>query len=283
MRLLELISTQKNDLLLEGGAALKGTKPIKQDEALEIIPTLIKRVAGALKLPIGKVKSIGSAGKKKNASDLSGDIDIAVEASPEDIENALPELAFDGKTFRPMKGIGVYAFAFQLSNKLIQVDLMSVKNVKYATWALQAHEDDLHSNLKGAHRNELFFAVAKHANQIAKDADGDGVVDELERYFYDLTRGLYRGKQTKRGKRKLKAGFQTIEKNHITDNPKKISEILFGDGVTPEQVSTFEGTLKAIMAPGFPHSQHRDAILQMAADGMRTKGLEVPKSIKVSE
>lgn len=261
--------------LLEGGAALK-TSPITQAEARKVLPEVIKQVSSALGLTKLNVRQLGSAGKKPNDDDESGDIDLAVKAEAADVEKKLPELAYDGKTYRVMKGINVYSFAYDLGGKKVQVDLMPVSNVQYAEWASQANEADLEEGLKGSHRNELYFAVAKYVDPKIIKADADGSPIVLKRYFYDLQKGLMIGTQSREGKKKASKNFKTVDKKVVTDDPTKVAQFLFGEHVTPDQVATFKGTLAAINSPKFPYKKARNDILKMAKTGMKNKGLKVP-------
>ena len=263
-------------ILLEGGAALK-TSPISQTAARKALPEIIKQVSSALGISAVKIKQLGSAGKKPKDDDKSGDIDLAVQAEAADVEKALKGLSYDGKTYKVMKGINVFSFAYDLGGQTVQVDLMPVANVRYAEWASQANEVDLKDGLKGSHRNELFFAVAKFIDPqiIKKDADGSPIV--LKRYFYDLQKGLMLGTQTREGKKKNGKNFKTVDKKVLTDDPAKVAQFLFGDSVTPDQVATFRGALAAIESPKFPHKADRKEIIAMAKQGMKNKGLSVPK------
>ena len=262
--------------LLEGGAALKQTSPITQAEARKVLPEVIKQVASALGLTKLNVRQLGSAGKKPNDEDESGDIDLAVKAEADDVEKKLPELAYDGKTYRVMKGINVYSFAYDLGGKTVQVDLMPVSNVQYAEWASQANEADLKEGLKGSHRNELYFAIAKHVDPKVIKSDVDGSPMVIKRYFYDLQKGLMIGTQTREGKKKASKNFKTVDKKVVTDDPTKVAKFLFGEHVTPDQVATFKGTLAAIKSPRFPHKAAKKDIISMAKLGMKNKGLKIP-------
>ena len=265
-----------DNVLLEGGAALK-TSPITQTAARKVLPEIIKQVSAALKLSSTNIKLLGSAGKKPNDDDVSGDIDLAVQAEAESVEKVLKDLAYDGKTYKAMKGINVYSFAYDLGGKTVQVDLMPVANVRYAEWASQANELDLKDGLKGSHRNELYFAIAKHVDPqiIKRDVDGSTLI--IKRYFYDLQKGLMLGTQTREGKKKSGKNFKTVDKKVLTDDPIKVTQFLFGDQATPDQVASFKGTLAAIESPKFPHKAFRNEIIEMAKKGMKTKGLIVPE------
>lgn len=265
----------KDFILLEGGAALK-TAPISQSDARKAIPDIITQVASALNIPKSKIKLLGSAGKKPKDDDTSGDIDLAVQIEAEAVEKVLKDLAYDNKTFKSMKGINVFSFAYDLGGSTVQVDLMPVASVQYAEWASQANEEDLKDGLKGSNRNELFFAIAKHIDPkiIKRDLDGSTLI--LQRHFYDLQKGLMTGTQSRERKKKAGKNFTTIEKKVVTDDPIKVTKFMFGDHVTPDQVSSFRGTLAAIESPKFPFKAVRKEIIEMAKKGMVSKGLPVP-------
>ena len=267
----------ENKLLLEGGAALKGVVSISQEEARKAIPGLLKKIANELVIDVSKVRCIGSAGRKPEG--LSGDIDIAAEVSSREVDAVLKRLSVNGNC-RAMPGINVYSFAYTVNKKLVQVDLIPVEDIEFATWSYMAPESDLKIGLKGAHRNELFFATAKYADTKRIDADQDGEIDEIERYFYDLSQGLMWGKQDRKNKSgKLSKGFKTVSKTKVTCDPAEICKILFGQAVLPSMVCTFDGTLKAIKAPGFAHAKSRDEILKMAVKGIAGKGLKIPADL----
>lgn len=274
MKLLEYLESA---VLLEGGAAIKSSSKVTQAEARALIPDLLVKVMKVLKLPKAKIKAIGSAGNKPNADDMSGDIDIAVEIDRDAVEKALPELAYDGKSYKAMKGINIYSFGAEHGKKIVQIDLMPVDNIKYAEWAYQANPTDLQQGLKGAQRNELFFAIAKHAYHKVLKTGKDGKPLEVERYFYDLGKGLMSGVQTRAGKKKDKKNFTTTGKKIITNDPAKITKLLFGAGVKPSDVATFNGALAVIKSDSFPYPEKRDEILDMARKGIVKKGLKVPK------
>lgn len=266
--------------LTEGGQAIKGAAKVSQADVRKVTPDLLKHIQTILKLSKSKVKLIGSAGKKPEDSDLSGDIDVAVECETSEVEHALEKLA-NGKDHRAMRGIGVYSFAYPVGKKLVQVDVIPVQNVKYAEWSYQANPKDLAQGLKGAQRNELFFAIAKHIPQVVLSKGEDGEPIDVERHFYDLSKGLMVGTRSRKNKNgKVLKNFATTEKKVLSNDPAKVVELMFGD-FTPDQVSTFDGTLKAIKSSKFVHRDLIDDILQTAADGIKNKSLKVPDSISI--
>jgi len=263
--------------LLEGGNAIKSVSKITQSEVRVSIPDLLKKIQKVLDLPSGKVKLIGSAGKKPNPSDLSGDLDIAVECDPSLVEAHLKEFSDNN---RVMKNIGVFSFAYDIGNKLVQVDLMPVKDIKFAEWSFQANEEDLNQGLKGAQRNELFFAIAKHMPQEILRKDKHDEPLEVKRYFYDLARGLMTGTRSRvNTKGKVGKNFATVDKKVISTDPENICKLMFGKDITPKQCSTFDGALKAINSDSFPFIDKREDILKLTLKGIKNKNLKVPKSL----
>lgn len=264
-------------IILEGGAAIKGTQPVSQVEARHIIPDIIEKISKTLNIDKKLIKNVGSAGKKPHDNDVSGDIDLAIESTPGKIELALPKLAYDEKTFRVMRGINVFSFGYKINDKIIQIDLIPVEDVSYSEWSYNAHEDDLKKDLKGSHRNEIMFAIAKFANRNVLQKDSDGNPSEVERYYYDLNKGLFSGKQTRMGRRgKVVKGWTTTEKHFLTRNPDKIAEILFGKGVTAKRISTFNGALKAFNSDKFPYPDRKKEILDQLKSGLQKKKLVIP-------
>lgn len=257
-------------LLLEGGKAIKDSSKISQLEVREILEDLLDKIQSTLNLKSSKVAVIGSAGKKPNDADLSGDIDIAVECDEDTVIQSLKDLS-DGNLTREMKGIGVWSFGYSFNDKVVQVDLMPVENIKFAEWSFQANVLDLEKGLKGAHRNELFFAIAKNMPIEVIEEDSDGNPTKFKRFFYDLRKGLMEGVRTKTGK-----NFITSEKKVISNDPVKITKMMFGKEFTPEHVSSFDGTLKAILHKNYQYHDRVKDIIDLAKKGIRDKGLKVP-------
>jgi hypothetical protein len=266
------------EFLCEGGQAIKGSSRITQEEVALILPEVLKKIREALKLPSSKVKLIGSAGKKLDPKDTSGDLDIAVECSEDSVKGSLKSLAGENSS-REMNGIGVFSFGQTVGDKIVQVDLMPVNNIKFAEWSFQANSADIALGLKGAHRNELFFAVAKFMPQEVLEEDAEREPIKVKRFFYDLRKGLMQGIKSREGKKKLSKNFATTEKKVLTDDPKKITEMMFGEGVTPAQVSTFNGTLDIIRAKDFQYHDKVRQILDLAKTGIEKKGLKVPSQL----
>lgn len=270
----------EDQILSEGGTALKGVSKLTQIEARHLIPDLIDKLAKVTGVDKKLIKATGSAGRKPNDDDLSGDIDLIIETTPGTAELALPKMAHDGETFRVMRGINVFSFAAKVNHKIIQVDLMPVEDINYAEWSYNAHEQDLKKGLKGAHRNEVLFAIAKFANRNVLRKSDDGEPIEVERYYYDLSKGLMSGKQSRVGKKgKVVKSWTTTDKHLLSRNPDKVAELLFGKGVNGKRISTFKGALNALNSEKFHFEKDRKKILDQLRTGLEKKGLTVPEEL----
>jgi hypothetical protein len=100
--------------------------------------------------------------------------------------------------------------------------------------------------------------------------------DSIERYFYDLSRGLYKGVQSKN---KKGTGYNTVSKEFMTSDIGSIVKTLYGPRASAQSTATFHGCIDHINAEDFPHAAVRDKILAMASKGMTGKGLKVPKGM----
>ena len=265
-------------LILEGGAAIKGSHPLTQAEAREITAQVVRDLKAKLKLASAQIAPVGSAGLKA-PDQLSGDIDIAVEADVTAVKKAVEELALDGR-FRHMPGLNVYSYAKLHGSKTAQVDIIPTTNIKLAKWAYHNDPVDLKLGLKGSHRNELLFAIAKYAEYVSKKKDANGVDSARERLVFDLSRGLYRFTQDRAGKKGLKKSFETRDKVLLTSDPDKICQRLLG--VPAAAAMTFHEVLKVMLSKTFKHKAKLKQIIDRAIEGLEQKKLAVPHELRVA-
>lgn len=265
-------------LILEGGSAIKGSHPLTQAEAREISMHAIRDLKALLKLESTQIAVVGSAGLKA-PDQLSGDIDIAVVADVAAVKRAVEQLALDGR-FKHMPGLNVFSYAKLHGNKVAQVDVIPTTSIKLAKWAYHNDPADLKLGLKGSHRNELLFAIAKYAEYVSTAKDQDGKDSARIRLVFDLSRGLYRFTQDRAGKRGLKKSFSTVTKQLVTSDPDEICARLFGDGVTAKQVLTFDDALKLMLSSSFKHKGKLKEIIERAITGLEQKKLVVPHELR---
>jgi len=140
--------------LFEGGNALELARPIKQSEVVGTLETLQDVIFPALGLSGFNIDCmvIGSAGKKKNPDDESGDIDIgfAVDKFAEkhgiNEDQALKYLYDTLKREFPifesrwMRGLEVVSFGYPIANDpgkgYVQIDFIPIRDM---TWAKFIH------------------------------------------------------------------------------------------------------------------------------------------------
>lgn len=287
-------------VLVEGGAAIKISEPIDQEKIKEVLPTLLDKIAFALNISVDDLCVLGSAGKKPKG-EKSGDIDIGVHLpSVAQSNNVEPSEALKmidhvahrmakknddkhhiDKLYKAMPGIDVYSFAYKVGDTYAQVDLMPVSSIKYASWAYHAAPEDMNKGLKGAHRNELLYAISKFAGQNTTKGDEDDPT-EIDRHFFDLSKGLLRGKQTRIGiSGKVTKNWRTVgDKEQVTNNPDKIAGILCGKKYKGKDLMTFDDVWGAIHDEDFPHKKHLGKIIAMTRDGVKNKKLKMPKKLE---
>lgn len=265
-------------LLLEGGAAIKGSSKVTQVEARHLIPTLVDKISKVTGVDREKIKAVGSAGKKASDNDLSGDIDLAIECNPDVLIKAIPELAHNGEDYKAMSNINVYSFGAKIIDKIVQVDLVPVHNIDFAVWSFISEPDDLNKGFKGAQRNEVMFAVAKYVD-LKKKFEGDKL-EEMDRHFFDLSKGLMRGTQTcRKPNGKLGKNFSTIDKYVVSNDPTDVAKMMFGPDADHNQLKTFDQCWEAIHRDTFPWKKHIEDIEKMIRDGIKKKNLKMPDQL----
>ena len=256
------------ELLIEGGNAIKGSRPVSQAEGNRVINQMTRFLFDSI--PGIEVVAVGSAGRKPDGT--SGDVDLAVKlpqkVTPEILTTMLKKHFSE---VRHMPGINTISLAFKLkADEFAQVDLMIVPDVEYAAWSLIPSHGDLAKGLKAAHKNELLYAIAKYADYNEHETG-------RTRHWFDLTRGILKGDQLKKGE----DTWETVgEKEVISTSPKKIVKMLFGDSFDYLKLRSFDDILNAIMSPNFKYHKHVHDILKMAAEGIKNKKLEVPQSLR---
>ena len=247
------------ELLFEGGNAIKTSVSISQKEAKEIVPKVIELLQSELKC---NCTLIGSATfNPENVK--SNDIDIAIDASVDQIKKWFNESTFKHKE---MPGINVYSFEFIHGDKSIQIDLFPTNNLKFVEFSMRANPKDLIKGYKAAHRNEVFFAIARN---ITDYVDGD----DYQRPIFDLSKGLFLVNKSKQGKRGIKKNYSNTSKEFLTDDPDEIVKFLFGESFNAKDVDTFEKTLELINTKEFKYSEKLDKILKDLKEGLSKKGL----------
>lgn len=283
----------------EGGNAVKMSTRINQDNVKATLTHIYEILLPRLKVNVDDTASLGSTGKKASG-DSSGDIDLAVSVqalvtnnkieTPQELYDFITEVANEiSPEVKDMRGIGIVSMAWPIVNvdgkqkgQYVQLDVMTVDSVEWAKWAYYAPSFN-DSPWKGLYRNELLYALAKEMNYetVAKAMtdSGEEVDTEWKRDFFDLSKGLLTGTQTRMGKKGIVKTVKTIDKVLKSNDPADVVQMMFGPDVKPKDVLTWEDTFRMINDPKFIYSDKRDSIFKMAKQGILNKGFPVPPEL----
>ena len=289
--------------LSEGGAAIKASRSIREDEfflTLEHIKDVLFPLLDLDSRGEGKdYIVIGSAGKKKNPEDLSGDIDIGYDANKYSVSNGisvkdcnshmaeflkteLPKVLGFDPDMNNMKGLNVLSIGWPINkdpkNGVVQLDLIPVQNMKWAKFIYYSpdyRKDE--SSWKSAHRNWLLSAALVAQREVlAKDEAGE--VLDYKTPALILPSGLYLHTKSFRGKIKprVKTPYKTADDVFVTDDPQEFIDYALGKGYKEEDVKTFEKVLKIMTSPGFRYKENLPAIKEKFIELLNRTSLPIP-------
>ena len=254
-------------ILKEGGNALAdaGVQRIKRGD----ISSTIAYVAKLAGVPKKDLHKIGSTGKLAD----SGDIDLALDSSIHDPGHVHKKLVAKIGDSRAVvnKGLKVNSYAIPIRGKedessgLVQVDLIYTPNVEWAKFSHHSEGGD--SKYKGAVRNRLLRGVAAAIQQKGTDYfeyEDDGSIRVRAGRAFDLSAGLRRIFQHRPNRKDGKGITKTMKSIPIEDfkvmfpdvevkggqitidDPEKVVKVLFGSGVSPNDVRSAEQVIQLI-------------------------------------
>ena len=271
-----LIEYIKENLIIEGGNAVNGT-PMTQTQAKAVFDDVVNKLLPKLGLfeKGTDYDALGSFGKKYE-NQTSGDIDIAVSTETiashfgiplDEVEDKIISVCEEENLqYNYGKGIHVISIAWLIPGTKMygQVDLMPSDNMEYSKWMY--HSPDFtkaESKYKGLFRNQLIMAIIKYADQKVLSKNEQDEVMEYERYALRLNSGIARTVRShigKKGRLKNPKAIKELER-HITNAPKEIVELAFGEGTNVKNTMTFEDCYKLFMKDSFPWKDQRDNIV----------------------
>jgi len=296
--------------LKEGGNAVKNVVRIKKEYVKPIFNRFYQLILKPLGLKKSETTFLGSTGKKKD----SGDMDVAIDYTAifkrsktiktiDDLYDKIIQILKQNHIdYKDMRQMGLISLAFPIydengknyyidydkrgENKIVarvQIDIMPTDNLEYVSWSYYSPTEE-ESKWKGLYRNEILYAIAKYMDfkvlKKAFDKEGKEIPTEWERYFFDLSKGLLKGRQTRIGKKgNIIKSIKTIEKKVIEKNPDMITQMLFGPNVRANDVLTWEDAWELIHRPDFPYKNKLKDILKMTADGILKKGYPLPDEL----
>lgn len=308
---MKLISSfSKFVYLNEGGAAIKSSRSIREDEfppTLEAIKVILFPILG-IDENSEDYLIIGSAGKKASPDDVSGDLDLGFNwekvASKigttdkkstlskiyEILKKDLPEfLGFDPE-MNLMVGLNILSIGWPIKgnpeNGVVQLDLIPLSNLEWAKFAYYSPDYRKgESKYKSAHRNWLFQAILSAMTEVEKE-DEQGNPMDIYTYVYDFSDGVFKNKKTYqgvRGRLKNPVKVPDYQRELVTDSPQEFLNFSMGPGFSPDEVKTFEDLLKAIKSPKFRDKQNRAKIKEEFKRYLERTPLVMPSEIDTLE
>lgn len=284
--------------LFEGGNALDLVRPIKQSEVPATLAALQDIIFPALGLAgfDADAMLIGSAGKKANEDDESGDIDVGIDIASVSERVGISEdqvlkyiydcLCRQFPVFQAkwMRGLEVVSFGYPIANDpslgYVQIDFIPIKDMNWSRFIYHCpNYKKGESKYKSAHRNWLFAAIL---STIKEDEKFTEAGDRISYYGYmmRLPDGLSRVKRSYVGLGGFLKKPVKVQEETITRDPKAFIDFVLGPGIKPSDCATLEDCARIINMPDYKWADRLPQIKEAYAGFLKRVGLKVPKEIK---
>jgi hypothetical protein len=289
----------------EGGAAISSSRKIREDEVAKTLLHLEKDLFPVL--GGGKLNKeyllIGSIGKKENPDDTSGDVDLGVskpflarqwgvpeskvlDVLSEKLKDQLPDILGYNPEIKMYKGINIVSVEWpiegDIKNGTVQLDLIPISDMNWAKFIFYSPDQrKKESKYKSAHRNWLFQAILSALKEV-DSVDDDGQIMDYNGYVLKLGDGVFKNRKTFRGATKRLSRPKILEDSTflVTRDPQKMLDLLFGSGVKPADVKTFEDVWSLVKKPSFIHADKLESIVEDFVRYLERTSHEIPKEIK---
>lgn len=279
-----------------GGNAIKCASKIPNNLCEILSNSFIKTCKSKLKISESDFILLGSTGKK--LGDYN-DLDIGVDINQICINNNIDKSkVFEfiwnklGNTFSNkfnMSQLGVISFGIQFDNKIGQIDLILLDNLRLGNFLFFAPSEGK-SKYKGLFRTELLLAMASVIpikNNIVEifndEYNGKNKGESKIFWKYTLNRSFGLKKQLKsvEGKtKKLKTPF-LLKEEIVSNNVDEIINFLFGPKIKEQDLETFEQIWNIITKKEFKWNRILKEIIYKYIDIIENdKRLETPIEVK---
>jgi hypothetical protein len=293
--------------LNEGGAAIKSSRRIREDEFSGTLDNIKQNLFPILSIDPVKQNDqyiiIGSIGKKKNPDDTSGDLDlgydsswfsrthnIPVKESSSFVYNLLSKKLPEVLGFNPeinfMKGLNIVSVGWPIkgdvNNGIVQLDLIPISSMDWAEFIYYSPNYKIgESKYKSAHRNWLLAAILASRKEIIGNDDNGEIMDYNSPVLI-LSDGLFWHTKSYRGK--LKDRLKNPKKvegseRFITRDPQEFIDFALGTGYSLNDVKTFESLLNIINSPDFELKEKLPEIKSKFIEYLTRANLEIPAEI----
>lgn len=221
---------------------------------------------------------LGSTGKKKD-TDMSGDIDIAIEMefTKENIEKVkayLKEEYGDDVQIYVSNGFKIVSFGLKYmtfckglmgAEMYAQVDLMFSSDLEYSKFMYHSpNYKNNESNFKGLYRTNLLTYIAGRTPHGIEDVyNDDGELMDYWKYTLTYDKGLVFTHKTYRGKTKRLKNPVTVKEDTrlISKDPKTIIKLILGNKATLDTVNSFESLITYLFSDDYPYKKYRAEIM----------------------
>jgi hypothetical protein len=295
----------------EGGNSFKScvTRGIKQTEVQATIDDIKKVLLPELGLVWDQdAVLLGSAGKKADPDELSGDLDIAISIpaiakkhnlDPDNVDSFIlvrcEELGYVVRWTQQLGILGVsWPIAGDPNKGFVQVDLMPTANFEWTKWAYYSPNfSNGESAYKGLYRNiflialgkEIQFNVRKFRNEqwegrtLMREA---GSVKSFDSYWFRLREGFKKVTKTYIGKTGvLQEPIRDDSKTVIvTFDPNEAVRLLFGPTVRASSIMTFEQAWRTFLSKRFAYPYIRDAVIARFESELVDQGYALPTQLR---
>ena len=293
-------------ILLEGGAAIKTSRRIREDEfegTLDSIRSILLPLIGVNSNPsAGEYIVIGSIGKKKNPDDTSGDLDLGLDSNLFNVplkevsgyiysilsgsEELTSKLGFEPE-INYLKGLNIVSIGWPINgdqtNGIVQLDLIPVADMEWAKFIYYSPDyKTSESKYKSAHRNWLLAAILA-IRRMVLDVNDAGEVMDYDSPVLILSDGLYWHTKSYRGKLKPRlknAAKISGSERFITRDPQEFIDFALGTGYSINDVKTFEKLYQIIDSPSFELYDKVGEIEEKFLEYITRANLERPSEIK---
>lgn len=293
-------------ILLEGGAAIKTSRRIREDEfeeTLASIKSILLPIIGVNPNPsAGEYIVIGSIGKKKNPDDTSGDLDLGLDSNLFNVplkevsgyiysilsgsEELTSKLGFEPE-INYLKGLNIVSIGWPINgdqtNGIVQLDLIPVADMEWAKFIYYSPDyKTSESKYKSAHRNWLLAAILA-IRRMVLDVNDAGEVMDYDSPVLILSDGLYWHTKSYRGKLKPRlknAAKISGSERFITRDPQEFIDFALGTGYSINDVKTFEKLYQIIDSPSFELYDKVGEIEEKFLEYITRANLERPSEIK---
>ena len=293
--------------LFEGGAAIKTSRRIREDEFSETLKNIQEKLFPLIGMESATINDqyvvIGSIGKKENPYDTSGDLDIGYDAIWYSNNNGITKKDCSGFIYASLadkinevlgfsteinylKGLNIVSIGWPIEgdvNKgIVQLDLIPLSDMAWADFIYYSPNYKIgESKYKSAHRNWLLAAILSSRKEIM-DRDEAGEILDYNTPVLILSDGLFWHTKSYRGK--IKDRLKNPKKiegseRFVTNDPQEFIDFALGKGYTVDDVKTFEQLFDIIMSRNFELKNKLPEIKERFLEFLQRVGLEIPTEV----